>query len=433
MRRCVFLFGLLGVGCDAILGISDPVTLDAAAAADVTSSTKTDAGRRGGKDGAARDGGTRDVGDREASRSIDAGSEGGRIDGGSDAGRRSDGASDGSMGQEDAVADGATSQVDAVADGATSQEDAGEATDAACTTALCTLASGQNQPAAIAVDSSHVYWTTFAGDTVMSVPLAGGIPKTLASNQFGADGIAVDSTTVYWTDANTGGTVMKVPKAGGTPTTLASNQNIPEGIAVDSTTVYWTVGGATATSGLVMSVPLGGGTPKTLASGQSGPQSIAVNATSLYWTNADNPVALIRAQLDGTTPTTLVSESTPGSVAFGDLALDSTSVYFANLDGASIVSIPLAGGAQTTIASGQIYPAGPVAVDSTSVYWVVSHNTTTLNGYLVSAPKTGGGTSTTIYTQQGSEANFGSIAVDSTSIYFSSDSDPGDVMKLTPK
>lgn len=76
-------------------------------------------------------------------------------------------------------------------------------------------------------------------------PLAGGTVTTLASGQADPDAIAVDATSVYWIDQHDG-TVMKVPLGGGTTTTLASGQNAPRCIAVDSKSVYWTdVGGGT--------------------------------------------------------------------------------------------------------------------------------------------------------------------------------------------
>jgi len=88
---------------------------------------------------------------------------------------------------------------------------------------------------------------------------SGGVSTTLASGQNVPFGIVVDATTVYWTNY-AGGTVMKVPIGGATPTTLASGQNSPYGIAVDATSVFWT----TYTGGAVMSVPTGGGTPTEL-------------------------------------------------------------------------------------------------------------------------------------------------------------------------
>jgi hypothetical protein len=108
-----------------------------------------------------------------------------------------------------------------------------------------TLASGYSA-VALALDSipvaggnaANVYWTDAAG-SVMTVPVSGGTPVTLASGQGWPAAIAVDSTAVYWVDF-TDGTVEKLPFGQEIPTALASNQDAPCGIAVDSTSVYWT-------------------------------------------------------------------------------------------------------------------------------------------------------------------------------------------------
>ena len=73
---------------------------------------------------------------------------------------------------------------------------------------VVTLASGQNNPAALAVDQTDVYWVTegtndnsFKDGTVMKVPIGGGQSTTVAGNQDEPfAGLALDDLTVYWAE-----------------------------------------------------------------------------------------------------------------------------------------------------------------------------------------------------------------------------------------
>jgi len=104
-------------------------------------------------------------------------------------------------------------------------------------------------------------------------------PVVLAANQDDPFAIAVDATYVYWT---TSGEVKRVPLDGGTPTTIASG-GPSSNIAVDAVYVYWT--SYKEDSVLVMKGPLNGGTPIVLASVQGAVTDLTVNSTSIYLTS----------------------------------------------------------------------------------------------------------------------------------------------------
>jgi hypothetical protein len=266
-----------------------------------------------------------------------------------------------------------------------------------------------------------------------------GGPVTLASGFSSPVAIAVDSTSVYWTtstETETDGTfmvnsaVMKVPLGGGTPTTLATGQDFLGGIAVNATGVYWTdLGPSTTEIVSVMSVPLGGGTPTALASALYLNEDIAVDSTNVYWTDA-NAQAVMSVPVGGGTPITLASGQVsglhvPGSnvAPNGPIAVDSTHVYWTNsafTAGDTLMSVPIGGGTPTTLATGLTGPVDLV-VDATSVYWLDQSTQSVMKVAL------GGGTPITLYTtgtaggisqQLGCSFNQFDLALDSTSVYF---------------
>lgn len=289
-----------------------------------------------------------------------------------------------------------------------------------------TLTTVADPPVAMAIDANNVYWVS--SDSVLQVPLAGGSPVTLATGREVPMGIAVDATSVYWTDTGTAsrslGCVMRAPIGGGVATTLVQGAWTPSLIALDSTSVYWAVGGmapwgilaaplggvgdggtpVTLASGglkpitslavdarsafystlycpadnstpcteVVMQAPnaglAGGGAPVTVASGLDTVAGVATNGTSLYWTtvsrksnsaDAGSTGTLQVVGLDGGVPSTLASGQDP----VNGLAADSTRVYFNSGEG--IATLPLDGGAVTTLALDPNVSTGVVQASST--------------------------------------------------------------------
>jgi hypothetical protein len=221
--------------------------------------------------------------------------------------------------------------------------------------AVVTLASGETRPTDIAIDATNVY---FNSETqIMKVPIGGGTVTELAT---GAPlNIALDGANVYWTvyEGNTQNAIGKVPIAGGATTTFVSNQGGALGIAVDATNVYWT----DSTGGNVMRMPIAGGAITTVASGRSYPEDIAVDVSNVYWLESVTSGAFMKAPLDGGAPIALASGQ---DYPYG-LAIDETNAYWGTSN-KRLMQVPLAGGAQTQLAVGEV---AHVAVDATSLYY----------------------------------------------------------------
>lgn len=291
---------------------------------------------------------------------------------------------------------------------------------AECTPTGCLvkLAMSKDSARDIIVDSTNVYWLDDAN--VMKVPLGGGISTTLASDQGFADDIAIDATNVYWA-AHSDETVMKVPKAGGPPVALATGQNGPGGLAVNATELYYICNRG------VMRMPLAGGSSTVLAPSPSYSidEALVLDATNVYWRSdgLNNVINKIMKQSleTGSTPITL---ATPSSI--GSLALDATNIYWTMPEGgvagaAKLAKAPLEGGATTILATGLETPSD-IAVDGTYVYWTVW-----AQGTVMKMPVTGG-TPIILASDQGHPS---AIVLDATSVYWTDAYGP--IMKLTPR
>jgi hypothetical protein len=222
---------------------------------------------------------------------------------------------------------------------------------------------------AIAVDATGVYWTS-NDRAVVKVSPGGGPSTTLASWPF-AEGsssswtsIAVSNGSVCWTHRPNlpyDGVVARVSVSGGTTTTLATSQMAPISIAVHADTVVW----SDEDQG-VMSAPVIGGTPTTLVAKETSlaPVGIAVDSTSVYFSDLNN---VLKVPLRGGTPRTLAA-----GYGIEVIATDETNVYWVAPNDGAIVSVPLNGGTATALVQDRHFGIGVgdvLAVDSTSLYW----------------------------------------------------------------
>jgi hypothetical protein len=352
---------------------------------------------------------------------------GGRVGGGASADCTGGGecTNDGGGGVTDGSVDAGT--VDAGTDG-------GEADSATGIVPPVVIASAQQRPVALVVNETSIYWMNAGGGTsplpvgtVMSAPLAGGPATTLASDPNGAGPIALDGTNVYWADP---AALMKVPLGGGSPTQVASV--LPWGanaFTVSPTSVYWTSQNPMGVS----QVPLTGGSPTVLSTDQS-PVGIAVDATDVYW--CDGVGSVMKMPLDGGTPVTLASVK---GLPCAQLTVDAANVYWttSSLSQAfSVMKVPLDGGTPVTLAPSNPGGTNGIAVDTTRVYWTLITAPYRPDGGAVMSVPIAGGAATTLATGQ---AGIGGIAVDATSVYWAdmgtlaNNFEDGAVMRLTPK
>jgi hypothetical protein len=269
---------------------------------------------------------------------------------------------------------------------------------------VVTLASGGVRPWEIAVDGHNVYWgdwgpvtyphgsSEFTQGVIMQAPLCGGASVTLAESQLFPAAIAVDSSSVYWANAGfeetpSTGAIVRAPIGGGAVTTLAMGMDTPANIAVNAGNVYFT------TTTAVMAIPVDGGSVTTLASGQQ-PVSMSVDSTSVYWSNQSTPGAVMRIPLEGGAAATVVSALMLG------LGHELDSLYIVGvadsrlylLDTDTVLSVPVSGGDVTTLTTPLNEWSGVVA-DSSGLYWVSGDDVdsgNTSNGHIEMMPLSGG-------------------------------------------
>ena len=296
---------------------------------------------------------------------------------------------------------------------------------AQCTTGRClvTLASAQVSPTDLAVDSHHVYWNTFGtgatDGTTMKVPIGGGSSVTIASGQLNPYGIAVDASNVYWTNDTY---IMKSPIGSSAPTPFATGQAQPCAMATDGTNVYWTnVGNSPTFSGSLMKMPVGATSPTPLASGSTY-GGLVLTATNIYWVEKIYPVnnsgKVMKRPLGGTSATPLAS-SQPFPYR---LAVDASFVFWTNYDDNTLMRASSIDGSGLTQVASQVSPYD-VATDGSYVYFA------TTTGSIMKM-SVNGGSAIPLATGQ-TEA--WSLTADSNSLYWTTLTNPGAVMKLTPK
>ncbi|MCU0691153.1 MAG: hypothetical protein MUF54_07125 [Polyangiaceae bacterium] len=224
----------------------------------------------------------------------------------------------------------------------------------------------QEDPWSVALGGSYVYWANagdgleYAGEgtgsAIMRVAKTGGVPEQLSAERY-ATALAVDSTHIYYTDGELG-EVRRLPLDGGTPTTIADGQGNPANIAMDDSYVAWT----SSVMGTISSYAKLSGAVSVLALNQLSPSGVAVLDGVVYWANeGDGYVSKVPAA--GGAVQVLRQARRPAAIA----VVDST-VFFTDLEDSCVYSVSTTGGSATILAKDQWVPWNLTASNRT-VLW----------------------------------------------------------------
>jgi hypothetical protein len=162
------------------------------------------------------------------------------------------------------------------------------------------------EPSSVAIDSEHVYWTSFDGGAIGRASLDGSeIDPSFITLPAGSEmvGLTLDSEHLYWANsalesigrADIDGThiendFIKAPK---------TEELDPNDVAVDKTHIYWT---NTLTEGTIGRANLDGhAIAEEFITGVGLPWELDVDSEHVFWTNREvGQSAIGRADIDGT-------------------------------------------------------------------------------------------------------------------------------------
>jgi hypothetical protein len=236
------------------------------------------------------------------------------------------------------------------------------------------LATLELEPRDLAVDDTHVYYTT--GIRLMKVAKNGGL-ATMPATQFSSQSIALDAANIYGVPGDYGpyDRVVRVSKSGGETTELANAKrpamshgaNGYNGIAVDASGIYVADSGRNR----VVSFPLEGGTPKVLAPAEKQPFDIAIDESNVFFSLAHERSLMSVAKTGGKT-TKLLS----GLAEKAHIALQGNAVFTllaGDTEGAplKLAKVIKEDGKLTTLTTlAPTESADVIGADAACVYWV---------------------------------------------------------------
>lgn len=268
------------------------------------------------------------------------------------------------------------------------------------------------QPSGLAVDATHVYFTSPSNTVIQRVQRDGkclpvapcpqsfvgaGAGDGITPQTRGPTAIVSDGTSVFWT-ANAAGIVVKraAPLPPGAMTTIGPAVSTNPGyLALGGGKIWWTTGfGTTDPAPHLRSANLDGSGLVTVASYQSpvstfrGTGGVATDATSVYWASQMGNVYHTAFADPPCTEGTLVQPSCKsfgGSGAYG-VAVDANFVYWTEPSSGAVKRAPKGGGLTVSVATGQDLPQA-IAVMDNFVYWGCASNTGPTAGTIRRAPQ----------------------------------------------
>ncbi len=186
------------------------------------------------------------------------------------------------------------------------------------------LASGQGEPVAIAVDTTHVYWANFGGNSIARVSKEGGPVELLATSQLQPTALAIDADSGFWV-ASGSDTIVSAPKNGDARQLLASSTGTLSRLAIVDERVYWT----DAELGNILSVAKAGGAEQRFVQGQDAPGAVAASSSGLYWANTETDEVVVQGLMSNSSH--VVASEQSGTAA---IEVSGDHVYWLNADDA---------------------------------------------------------------------------------------------------
>jgi hypothetical protein len=190
--------------------------------------------------------------------------------------------------------------------------------------------------------------------------------------------------------------LASVPINGGEATTLTVPQPWPWSVAVNATEVFW------ATDNDLIAADRSGGNQRLLIAGS--PRELQATEKYLFWRKGTNE--LVRTDVDGSRTVTLARSEVDLRYS---LSRDRAAFFLQHEGLHRVGSVPLAGGSPSLVAT---LPFGtlPVAIDETTIFFVEG----TPTGASIRSVPIGGGATTTLVPG----ANSNELATDDTNLYW---------------